>query len=796
MISNQELLVQQLKHIFPNEKPLVNSRKQSQIKYSIEGSHYLELDLWFPRHNICFEFQDEYHYVTTWYNQNSLSQVQAKDSNKRERVNKLGMNLIAIPCWWDGEIASLSATINFHCPALILAVDVDPIPLNPPFKFFKTHQVPEVGELMFVSFPEKTLTLTHNTWWLGEKYDGIRCCWNPSQRKVYSRFGNELDILPEISLSLPKNFVDGEFWYGRSSFLYAFMITKRVPDFNAWCYFRITAFDAPAPKLQNKPFEYRYKVLLDIVPSENPVVIVVPRMLFQFSSSPRYFIQMIIDDGGEGIILRKVGSVYQHGRSRELLKLKTSTGDAEAIVIGFKQKSVLLQLPDGKTFKVTPENVHIRKVSVGDVVSFSFDTENSQNVLAKSPEPKIYRLRSDISWANVVSLHNKEQKKDLSDTSLRYVNLKTTAAKSGRRDLIKKMRHFLSNFAKSKKLDPHQLKTWQQIKESELAQHKRGKMILAKYKTALSAAKSLFPIFRKIDLWKVAENRRKFFENFAKEHGFDPLSSEAWYSQPSEKILSAKGATQVLYYYNLSISRALISLFPEIGLNKSKKWEFWLESAKIRRIFENYAKEQGFDPLVATNWYEQPKSKLMGMKGIGLVYSRYAGDVTKALQDLFPETGIDPSKLTTVSWLEEKKRREFFETYARENKFDPLIPENWYAQSPKNIKAIKGGARIVAYHGNSIAKALLDLFPEIGLDDMKLISRSWSEPSNRRRFFERYAKNHSFDPLNPENWYAQSQNKILVTKGAHRIVTFHNGSIARALIDLFTEVNFPKTTDW
>ena len=32
---------------------------------------------------------------------------------------------------------------------------------------------------------------------------------------------------------------------------------------------------------------------------------------------------------------------------------------------------------------------------------------------------------------------------------------------------------------------------------------------------------------------------------------------------------------------------------------------------KRRRFFENYAKEQAFDPLVAENWYLQPRSKIM-----------------------------------------------------------------------------------------------------------------------------------------------------------------------------------------
>ena len=34
----------------------------------------------------------------------------------------------------------------------------------------------------------------------------------------------------------------------------------------------------------------------------------------------------IIEDGGEGIILRKVGSYFQHGRTNDLIKLKVCRG--------------------------------------------------------------------------------------------------------------------------------------------------------------------------------------------------------------------------------------------------------------------------------------------------------------------------------------------------------------------------------------------------------------------------------------------------------------------------------------
>ena len=71
---NQWLLLKRLRELFPHERiqnaanldvtliPLetvVNSRKQSKMRYSEHDLHsrYLELDIWFPKRDLCFEFQ-------------------------------------------------------------------------------------------------------------------------------------------------------------------------------------------------------------------------------------------------------------------------------------------------------------------------------------------------------------------------------------------------------------------------------------------------------------------------------------------------------------------------------------------------------------------------------------------------------------------------------------------------------------------------------------------------------------------------------------------------------------------
>jgi hypothetical protein len=99
-------------------------------------------------------------------------------------------------------------------------------------------------------------------------------------------------------------------------------------------------------------------------------------------------------------------------------------------------------------------------------------------------------------------------------------------------------------------------------------------------------------------------------------------------------------------------------------------------------------------------------------------------------------------------WGDMKNRRQFFEQYAVVNKFDPLIPNNWYRQAIYKIMLDKvllfslisalpfylsiylsphtlsqDASKVVGHHNNSVSKALLDLFPEIGLQKSKLLSR-------------------------------------------------------------------------
>ena len=113
--------------------------------------------------------------------------------------------------------------------------------------------------------------------------------------------------------------------------------------------------------------------------------------------------------GGEGIMLRKPGSHYEHKRSTTLLKVKTFY-DEEALIVGHKQSKSLTgmvgalecELPNGKRFDVgSGLNFDQRRKppKIGSVITFKFQ-ELSNNGHPRFPT--FLRVRNDLTWNDVL----------------------------------------------------------------------------------------------------------------------------------------------------------------------------------------------------------------------------------------------------------------------------------------------------------------------------------------------------------------------------------------------------------
>jgi len=110
-----------------------------------------------------------------------------------------------------------------------------------------------------------------------------------------------------------------------------------------------------------------------------------------------------------------------------------------------------------------------------------------------------------------------------------------------------------------------------------------------------------------------------------------------------------------------------------------------------------------------------------------IIHNDYNQSISKTLINLFPEIGLDSGKFWNM-WNDIEERRKCLEKYAKENDFDPLIPENWYLQSREKIRLFPGMRGIVGYHGESVIQTIIDLFPNIHLDKSKF-NRRIDKPS-------------------------------------------------------------------
>jgi DNA ligase-1 len=202
-------------------------------------------------------------------------------------------------------------------------------------------------------------------WWLSEKLDGVRAYWDGTA--IFSRVGNKFPAPAEFLAAMPAGVhLDGELYGGRGIFQTTVSIVRSSKRSNEWmgglCF---RAFDIPS--MAHAPFEARMAALAALMPAVTETAVDAAHpLLFQ----PQTLCTGVdhLDDvlastealGGEGVMLRKAGSLYERKRSSTLLKVKTFR-DADAVVVEHlpgKGKHVgrlgavlLRMLPDGPTFQ-------------------------------------------------------------------------------------------------------------------------------------------------------------------------------------------------------------------------------------------------------------------------------------------------------------------------------------------------------------------------------------------------------------------------------------------------------------
>ena len=216
-------------------------------------------------------------------------------------------------------------------------------------------------------------------WWMSEKLDGVRAYWDGKQ--FVSRQGNLYHAPDWFVAGLPDVPLDGELWLGRKAFQRTVGIVRRQDKTDLWKEVKYLIFDAPNIK---EPFERRLKFLAETVRDKAFAHAAIhPHELCKNVDHLREELQRVESLGGEGLMLREPGSLYEVGRSATLIKVKTFK-DAEATVIGHqggagKHKGRLgalqVRLADGTEFSVGTGFTDRQRESppaIGSLITFRY----------------------------------------------------------------------------------------------------------------------------------------------------------------------------------------------------------------------------------------------------------------------------------------------------------------------------------------------------------------------------------------------------------------------------------------
>jgi DNA ligase-1 len=144
-------------------------------------------------------------------------------------------------------------------------------------------------------------------WLLSEKFDGWRCGWDGAD--FVTRQGEVLDAPAWFKAGMPAFALDGELFAGRGNF-------NRIQTLmrDGWSGLTYAVFDCPCAM----PFAARARVLSTMsLPSHCNAV---THRLCVNAGDMMGFACRIVNEGGEGAVVRRSDSMWKAGRSGDVLR--------------------------------------------------------------------------------------------------------------------------------------------------------------------------------------------------------------------------------------------------------------------------------------------------------------------------------------------------------------------------------------------------------------------------------------------------------------------------------------------
>lgn len=225
-------------------------------------------------------------------------------------------------------------------------------------------------------------------YWVSEKLDGIRAYWDGKQ--LISRQGNIFNAPSWFTKDFPNIAMDGELWTSRGQFeKISSIVRKHYPINKEWKAVSFMIFDLPSSA---DNFSQRVQQMQRITDQTASTTLkMIEQKKLQNNQQLQVFLEQVISNGGEGLMLHKGDAFYQAKRSKDLMKLKKYQDD-EAVILQHlpgkgkysgKLGSILVKNTQGTVFKIGSgftDKERENPPAIGTMITYKYIGKSKNNV--------------------------------------------------------------------------------------------------------------------------------------------------------------------------------------------------------------------------------------------------------------------------------------------------------------------------------------------------------------------------------------------------------------------------------
>lgn len=189
-------------------------------------------------------------------------------------------------------------------------------------------------------------------WVMSEKLDGIRGYWDG--QAMYTKSGKKLSPPEGFTKGFPSFALDGELWSMRQDF--EAIQSKVLRHHGSWQGISYNIFEVPNAKGNFFSRINKAKKWFEKYPNLN--VQIIPQHICQDTKDLKYFLDEVVQKGGEGVMVKNPYLGYISGRTSTILKVKKAHDmEGKIIAVNFKDsssemKSLRLELANGIHFNL------------------------------------------------------------------------------------------------------------------------------------------------------------------------------------------------------------------------------------------------------------------------------------------------------------------------------------------------------------------------------------------------------------------------------------------------------------